>query len=227
MHTHMQHSHASLTLCGSRSTSSREGWLRMAAIEEVLWPSVPSTKAFPWSNFKIERNIQSKSTKWMSSKKPLVSSLRQSWHLRFAHTHTDTETQRHRHTQTHTDTHRHKQTHTDTHRHKQTHTDTHRHTHLYLLVLAPLPDTGHVVSFYKEAKPGRTAKLETPLDVERPAEAILSDPGTYGRRKYSPTHGLATPQWVGRMGCSPEWWHRASVQGSRLHYPHPLWGDTR
>ena len=58
------------------------------------------------------------------------------------------------------------------------HTHTHTHT-----------DTGHVVSFYKEAKPDRTAKLETPLDVERPAKAILSDPAPMGEGNIHPPMG--------------------------------------
>ena len=41
---------------------------------------------------KTEKNIQNASTKRLSSKKPLVSSLRQSWDLRFVHTQTDRQT---------------------------------------------------------------------------------------------------------------------------------------
>ena len=54
-------------------------------------------------------------------------------------------------------------THTCTH--TQTHTDTHKHTHTLVLVLAPLPDAGHLVSFYKDLKSDRTAQLHITLEL--------------------------------------------------------------
>ena len=62
-------------------------------------------------------------------------------------------------------------------------------THL-VLVLTPLPDTGHVVSFYKEAKPDRTTKLETSLDGEWPVTTILSALAPMGKRNIHPLMGL-------------------------------------
>ena len=63
---------------------------------------------------------------------------------------------------------------TQTHTHTQTHIHIHTHTHLHLHHCLIRVD--HVVYFYTEAKPDRTAKLDTPLDLKRPAETILTDP---------------------------------------------------
>ena len=74
------------------------------------------------------------------------------------------------------------------HTHKHTHTNTHTHTHT--LVLAPLPDTGHVVSSCKEPKLNRTIQLVTPLVMERPVEAILPDPAPIGEGNIHPPIGM-------------------------------------
>ena len=72
---------------------------------------------------------------------------------------------------------------------RHTHTYTHTHLYLYLHELAPLHDTGHVVSFSKEAKPDKMTLLETPLDGEQPVKAILSDPAPTGERNIHPPMG--------------------------------------
>ena len=46
-----------------------------------------------------------------------------------------------------------------------------------------------MVSFFKEAKPDRTTKLETLLDGEWPVKAILSDPAPMGGRNIHPPMG--------------------------------------
>ena len=70
-----------------------------------------------------------------------------------------------------------------------THLHTHSHTHILVPVLAQLPDTGHMVSSFKEAKPDRMTTLETTLDVEQPVEAVLSDPAPMGERNIHPPMG--------------------------------------
>ena len=92
----------------------------------------------------------------------------------------------------------------EAHTHTHTHMHTNTHTCLLVLVLAPLPDTGHVVSFCKEAKPDRTTKLETPLDVEQPAEAILSCLTLHLWAKEMFTHSWARHTTVsGKDGVQP------------------------
>ena len=46
-----------------------------------------------------------------------------------------------------------------------------------------------MVSFCKEAKPDRTTKLKTPLDVEGPVETILPDPAPMGEGNIHPPMG--------------------------------------
>ena len=109
---------------------------------------------------------------WFSSSFSILGSI--SVLGRRTHTHTPHTHTRHTHTHTHTHTHKHIYTHTQTH--------THTHTHTVALVLAPLHDTGHMVSFSKEAKLDRKTLLETLLDVERPVTAMLSNPTPMGER---------------------------------------------
>ena len=76
----------------------------------------------------------------------------------------------------------------------------HTHTHTLVLVVAPLPNTGHVVSF--TGKRSQTVCQNSRTGNSTGCDAAsLGHParnGTCGWRKYSPTHGLATPEWVGR-----------------------------
>ena len=107
-----------------------------------------------------------------------------------------------------------------------THTHTHTHTHTYTYTCSTAWYRAHGPLFLKGDEARQNSRTGNSMGYGAASLGYPVKPGTFGQRKHSPTHGLATPQWVGRMGCNPEWWHRASVQGSRLHYPHPLWGDT-
>ena len=131
---------------------------------------------------------------------------------------THTHTRAHAHARTHTHTH----THAHAHTHMHTHTHTHTHTMYCTCTTAWYRSRGLLLQGGKARQNNPTGNY---TGCGAASQSYPVWPGTYGRKKYSPTHGLATPQWVGRMGCSPEWQHWASVQDSRLHYPHPLW-DT-
>ena len=67
--------------CVCWQCSSRAGWVRITALKKYFCNVFFRLKAFPSSNFKIEKNIHSQMTKRNSSKRPLVSRPLQSWDL--------------------------------------------------------------------------------------------------------------------------------------------------
>ena len=102
------------------------------------------------------------------------------------------------------------------------HTHTHTHTLVLVLVLAPLPDIGHGGLLSQGGKARQNSQTRNSTGCGAAGLSHPVQPSTYRQKKYSPTHGLATPQWVGRMGYSPQWRHQCIWPGLYTTLSPPL-----
>ena len=120
--------------------------------------------------------------------------------------------------------------HTQTHTRAHTRTRTHARAHTqHCAVLAPQPGAGHVVSFFKQAKPDRTNKLKAPPGVERQIGQFrpLCLTRHLWAKKISPIYGSSHHSEREGWGATQSDGISAFVQGSGLLYPHHLWGHLR